>query len=118
MSKFINGKYSDPAPLPETINAPGKYAIDYLSYVSPDGSYILFSSNRHDTSKESCGIYVSFKSKNGTWGPAKNLSRFLGHHEDTRDPKISADGKYLFFSSGNNIMWVKTSVVKKCKRSV
>jgi WD40-like Beta Propeller Repeat len=118
MSKFIKGKYSDPTPLPETINIPNKEAIDYLSYVSPDGSYILFSSNRHDTSKESCSIYVSYKDKNDSWGPAKNLSHFLGHFEDTRDPAISSDGKYLFFSSGKNIMWVKTSVIYKCKRSI
>lgn len=118
MSKYMNGTYSDPIILPETINTPGSDAIDYLSYVSPDGSYLLFSSNRHDTSKESCSIYVSFKGRNGTWGPAKNLSHFLGHYEDTRDPAITADGKYLFFSSGENIMWVSSTVVTKCKRSI
>ncbi|MCF7832757.1 MAG: hypothetical protein K9N05_04170 [Candidatus Marinimicrobia bacterium] len=118
VSKFINGKYTEPVPLPETINTPDENTIDYLSYISPDGSYILFSSNRHDTSKESCSIYVCFKNRNKLWSKAINLSNYLGLNEDNRDPALTTDGKYLFFSSGENIMWVKTSVIRKCKRNM
>ena len=118
VSKFKDGEYQTPQPLREHINTPDMNTIDYLSFVSADGSFLLFSSNRHDTSKESCHIYVSFLDDAGNWGDPLDLSEFLYFHEDSRDPALSPDGKYLFFSSGENIYWVSTTVIDKIRSLV
>ena len=110
-----NGQFVNAQPLPETINTPDINTIDYLPYISPDGSFILFASNRHDTSKETCRLYVSFKDERGIWSEAVDLNRKMMYFKDSRDPALSPDGKYLFFSSGENIMWVRSSIISKVK---
>ena len=116
VSEFKEGRYQPPYPLSQNINATGEHYIDYLSYISADGSYWLFSSNREDPEKESCRIYVSFKDDSGQWDDPLNLSHFLNFDQDSRDPAISPDGKYLFFSSGENIYWVRSTVIDKIKK--
>jgi Tol biopolymer transport system component len=115
MSKYENGAYQTPQLLPENINIPDPKTIDYLPYIAPDGSFLLFCSNRHDPENESCRIYISFKDEDGTWRNPLNLSYFLNFDQDSRDPALSADGKYLFFSSGENIYWVRSTVIDKIK---
>lgn len=114
-AKWKNGTFADPQPLPDPINTPDINTIDYLSFIAPDGSFILFCSNRYDTSKETCRLYVSFKNKNGIWSDAVDLNSIMGYTLDSRDPALSPDGKYLFFSSGRNIMWVSSDIIKKAK---
>lgn len=116
VSKFRNGAYQAPQPLPGMINVPDPETIDYLPFIAPDGSFLLFCSNRHDPENESCRIYVSFSDERKQWGEPLNLSEFLFFDRDSRDPLISPDGKYLFFSSGENMYWVKATVIDKIRK--
>ena len=99
--------YSDPRPLDKSINVPN--AIDYTPFVSPDESFLLFSSNRPLTGdKEDMHIYVSFNLGNGAWSVPVRVFDTPG-----RFPSISPDEKVLFFCGEDcNIYWVDAPVIE------
>ena len=73
--------------------------------IALDGSYILFDveDGRH--------LLVSFKSEDGSWGEAIDLTRH-GFDPMAGGAYISPDGKYLFFALGGDIWWVDIRVIE------
>jgi Tol biopolymer transport system component len=74
---------------------------EFGPFVSPDGSYILFYSNRPDTRGEA-DIYVSFFDTNNQLMPAINLGDIVNSKFYDWAPSVSPDGKQLIFSSYRN----------------
>jgi hypothetical protein len=105
-ARYSTDGYSDVKPLDDTINVPR--AIDYTPYVSPDGSFLLFSSNRPLISdKEDMYVHVSFRKSDGTWSTPRKISEIQG-----RFPSLSPDGKYIFFCGDDgNFYWVDKTVI-------
>jgi len=66
--------------------------------LSPDGQTFYFSSNRSG-GFGGLDLYRSKLSKNGEWGPAKNLGNEINTPFQEDDPFITSDNKTLFFSS-------------------
>lgn len=99
--------YAGATPLDQAINVPN--AIDYTPYVSPDESFLLFSSNRPLVGdKEDMHIHVSFRSADGTWSTPRRVSDVAG-----RFPSLSPDGKYLFFCGDDgNIYWADIAIIE------
>jgi Tol biopolymer transport system component len=103
-SKYENGKFSDPVKLSEAINSP--YA-EGKPFIAPDESYLLFI--RYDMPASidgGRGLYISFKREDGSWTPVKNTNL------NGSLPKITPDGKYLFFSKGGDIYWVDAKIIE------
>ena len=92
-SEFKNGEFSDPQLLPESINSPH---FDWTPFISPDESYLHFSSNRPG-GYGSCDLYIAYRKKDGTWSESINLGPTINSEDEERYPYISPDGKYLFF---------------------
>lgn len=111
-SKFENGEYQSPVALPEQINIINKNNLDYTPFIAPDESYLLFCSNRQNPTLELCHIYISYKDKSGEWGKPIDLSLKMNFLESSKFPYISHDNKFLFFSSGDNIYWVDSKIIK------
>jgi hypothetical protein len=67
-------------------------------FIAPDESYLLFQGNipgglgRND-------IYVSFMNTNGTWKAPINLGPGINTEFSEIGPRVTFDGKYLFFTS-------------------
>ena len=111
-SSYKNGEYNKPTLLPEPINIMNPLILDYTPYIAPDESYLLFCSNRQNPEKELCHIYISYKNKDGEWAEPVNLSVKMDFTTDSsKFPYVSPDGKYLFFSSGENIYWVDANII-------
>lgn len=88
-----NGKLTSAVNINDTIN-PG-----YLSWshcISPDESYIIFASDRPDGSG-GIDLYASFR-KDGKWTPGINMGEMVNTSFDEVWPRLSPDGKYLFFN--------------------
>ena len=75
--------------------------------VAPDERFLVFYSNRPGHFGSGGGdLYVSFKDGNGTWKQAVNLGEeFNQGHLSTSFPRLSHDGKYLFFLKLVSIPW-------------
>jgi len=105
-ARYAADGFADSTPLGEAINRPN--AIDYTPYVSPDESFLLFSSNRPLTGdKEDLYIHVSFRKRDGTWSTPQTVSQIQG-----RFPSLSPDGRYLFFCGDDgNIYWADKKIL-------
>lgn len=95
-SRFINGRYEKPEPLSEPINIKGKYS--WCPFIAPDESYLLFVSNRNG-SLGMGDIYISFRKNDDSWTQPKNLGTPICSDDNDRFPKVSPDGKVMFFAS-------------------
>jgi len=110
-SRYENGSYLNPEILAEPINIIDTNAVDYTPFISKDESFLLFCSNRKNISQEECRIYICFRDNEDHWSNPVNINNLIGFDFDSRDPYVSPDQKYLFFSSGENIYWVSTKII-------
>ena len=97
-------------------------SFDFGPCISPDGSYLVFGSERNGRNGRA-HLYICFKKPDGNWTEPINMNSAgaeinnnSSHHSATC---ISPDGKYLFFMRhDDDIMdtyWVSTSVIDKLK---
>ena len=92
-SKPKNGHYVDYEDLGETINW-GNTAFDMT--VAPDQSFIVFSAKRPDSLGD-YDLYISYQ-KGSTWSEPRNLGPNVNSAGGEYSPKLSPDGKRLFFT--------------------
>jgi Tol biopolymer transport system component len=89
--------------------------IDYTPYISPDETYLIFSSSR-PSSDENMFLYISFRNENGTWSTPQRMNEKMSFSGNARFPSISPDRKYLFFCGDDgNMYWVDIAVVDKMR---
>ncbi|MFC1530353.1 hypothetical protein ACFL6R_06525, partial [Gemmatimonadota bacterium] len=78
-------------------------------WISPDGTLVLFDLSLPE-GIEGGGIQVSFRSDDGSWGAPINLGQDInGSH--ALIPSLSPDGRWLFYSNGEDLMWIDAEVV-------
>jgi Tol biopolymer transport system component len=95
ISRLENGRYSAAEKLSQTINAGYN---EGNPCVSPDERFILFKSGRPG-GYGNTDLYVSFRQKDNSWGEPINLGDKINSPENELEPRLSPDGKYLFFTS-------------------
>jgi Tol biopolymer transport system component len=114
-SRFIDGKYAEPTPLPYPINSGDG---EETPYIAADESYVIFSSQRKG-GYGGADLYVSFKSKRKEWLEPVNLGDKVNSPSYELLPLLSPDGKYLFFASARggeyDIYWVSAQVIERLK---
>lgn len=111
-SEYNNGGYVKPTLLQKPINLIDSATLDYTPFIAPDESYLLFCSNRQNPEIERCHIYISYKNNNGEWSEPVDLSKKMGFTESSKFPYVTPDNRFLFFSSGENIYWVDSKILK------
>jgi hypothetical protein len=98
---------------------------DFTSCIAPDESYIIFSSFRYSSFSDQ-DLWISFNKGNNQWtkpismestGAKINVKSF-----SQLNPKLSSDGKYLFFSREDNtnnkceVYWVSTHIIEGLRK--
>ena len=105
--------YSDPVNLGPAVNSS---ASDFDPFVAPDQSFILFSSTREGGSGGG-DLHISFRTKGGGWTKAANLGPEINTSETDYCPKITPDGRFLFYTSrstgGGDIYWVDARILDR-----
>jgi len=93
-------------------------------YISPDGSYLIFSrmnNKRLDDGRQDFSLYISFKKKNKTWTEAVSLSKYVKYKYVALCPIVTRDGKYLFFldmdkqSGCYQRYWISAEFIEKLR---
>lgn len=69
MSRLVDGKYSEPVALDSAVNS---RLWEFNAFVSPDESYIIFTSYGRKDDSGGGDLYMSVR-RNGQWRPAVNL---------------------------------------------
>jgi len=112
VAKKINDQYGELERLGPPINI-GKQEM--YPFIAPDESYLIFNSKR-SVEKNNSGLFISFKTPEGFWNKPQAID--IGMKAGC--PSISPDGKYLFFTAGeqgkSDIYWVSaTRIIKKMR---
>jgi Tol biopolymer transport system component len=97
-ARFSEGKYNEPRLLDDSINS--QYREGNVG-VSPDGNklFIMVQSKPGDYGYDD--IHYSIKT-NGQWSATQNIGSIINTYTYDFSPKISPDGKTLYFSSRIN----------------
>lgn len=114
VSESRYGRYQDAVPLGPEVNSSD---MDTTPEVAPDESFLLFS-RVVDHGRGAVDLYVSFRGSDGGWMPAVPLAA-VSTPEREISPRLSPDGKYLFFLRTVNgklrPFWVSTRVITALK---
>lgn len=94
-SDFENDKYSVPQKLPEGINTEHN---ESSPFIVPDERLLLFHSNRPG-GLGVMDLYGSRRQSDGSWGDPINLGKNVNSSASDFGPRLTPDGKYLFFAS-------------------
>ncbi len=95
-SRLVNGKYEKPIKMSKAINT-GKYIAH--PFIAPDESYLMWDAEKDGESTPD--IYISFRQPDGSWGAAINMGDKINTARYEQRPKVTPDGKYLFFWKGD-----------------
>jgi WD40-like Beta Propeller Repeat len=95
-AKLVNGQYKEAEDLGPVLNGPG---IDtFEAEIAPDESYLLLGSFGREGGYGSSDIFVSYREQDG-WGKPINLGPQINGRARDYSPRISGDGKWLYFTS-------------------
>jgi CubicO group peptidase (beta-lactamase class C family) len=95
-SRLIDGQYEKPHKMHKEINR-GKYIAH--PFVAPDESYLMWDAEEIDS--DTPDIYISFRQPDGAWGAAINMGDKINTAAYEQRPRVTPDGKYLFFWRGD-----------------
>ena len=84
-------------------------------FIAPDESYLIFCGDRPDGFGRG-DLYISFKKKDATWTKARNMGDKINTTGHELCPFVTRDGKYLFYTSNQDIYWVDSTVIDDLKK--
>ena len=96
----------------QAINGPG-YEAD--AFIDPDERFVIFSSNRRG-GRGRGDLYISFASANG-WSQAISMGDSINTKGHQLCPFVTADGRFLFYTSDGDIYWVDASIIESLRGS-
>lgn len=75
--------------------------------IAPDESFHIFDFSQN--------LYISFRTKDGTWGRPIDLSQKLNLPEGETLATLSPDNRYLFFCNRGDIYWVSSKIIEELR---
>ena len=110
-SKFSDGEYHEP----ELIFSNEKYGEAVFGpAISPRNDYIIFARvhPRGSTNPRIFSLYISFREGEDIWSEPQELGGKFGM--DSNQPRISPDGKYIFYVGNDGMAyWVDSTVIEE-----
>lgn len=93
------------------------------AFISPSQDYLILTARNEEDGRRDNDMYIYFKEKDGTWTKPINLGNTINTSFNEKAPRISPDGKYLFFGRDErdiepglaNIFWVSTEIIEKLR---
>ncbi len=94
------------------------------AFISPFQDYLIVTArNNEEEGRKDNDMYVYFKEQDGMWAKPVNLGNTINTSFNEKSPRITPDGKYLFFGRDErdiepglaDIYWVSTAVIEKLR---
>lgn len=108
-SVFENGKFGEPENLGEGVNS--KY-FEGDAMISPGEDFLIFSVNKPGGLGEG-DLYINFRQTDGSWTEGIYMRPNINTPAHENCPMLTPDGRYLFYTSGNDIYWVDAAIIEK-----
>ena len=108
-AQFEDGEFGEPVRLGPGVNSEWDEGD---VYVSPDETYMIHVAGGRPDSLGGSDLYVSFRQPDGTWGQDIHLGDGINSEDIDYCPMVTPDGKYFFFTQGNDVMWVDMAVIE------
>ena len=70
--------------------------------VAPDGSFMVFCSNRPPTPAQQLDLFIVFR-KDGQWGEPQHLPDSINHLGGIIEARLSPDARTLYFTSSYEV---------------
>lgn len=118
-SQKIEGKYSTPEMLPETINKEGTNVFN--AFISPDESFLIacVDGRNNDINPGFVNYYIFFRDEKDNWSegiPFGSEINFKG--SNAISSSVSPDGKYLFFSAQKTSIEIEEKMKTKTLKNM
>ncbi len=108
-AQFADGQFEDPVNIGPGVNST---AQEGDIYVSPDEQYIIHVSADRPDSLGGSDLYVSFRQEDGSWGQGIHMGPTINSKETDYCPMVTPDGKYFFYTQGEDIYWVDAKIIE------
>jgi hypothetical protein len=115
ISRIKDGKRQEPVEMEPLVNS-GEWTAH--PFIAPDESYLIWDSEREGGFGDS-DLYISFKQKDGSWGPAINMGEKVNSAYWDAYASVTPDGKYILFNRGMDeendnvdIYWVDAKIIE------
>jgi len=114
LSKFLDGKYSSPEKLADTINH-----LQYAAhpFIAPDESYLIFDAQPQEGNAD---LFISFRINDETWSEPQKFDSNFNTNQGEVCAFVTRDGNYLFFSrlvpGKGDIYWVDAKIIEDLKK--
>jgi len=115
ISRFNGERWQQAEPMPEIFNSS---PVNWTPFVSPDESYIVFSSDRRGkgVGYNACDLYISYKNSDDEWTIPVHMGDAINTDNIERFPWVSPDGKCLFFVRGfGDVYWVSAKIIEELR---
>jgi dipeptidyl aminopeptidase/acylaminoacyl peptidase len=119
-SRLVNGTYTDVENLGNILHTgPGESE----PFIAPDESYMLFISKTRPGGKGGWDLWICFRKQDSSWTNPVNMGADINTADDEYGPRVTTDGKYLFFTREKpgysmDIFWVSSGIIDSLKNSV
>ena len=110
-SRYLNGEFQTPTTLGDSINT---YFYEADVFVDPNEEYLIFCAQKPDGYGRG-DLYISFKKEDGSWSESRNMGPKINSSGHELCPFVSQDGKYLFYTSKEDIYWVDAKIIQELK---
>lgn len=115
-SRLIGGKREEPKALNIDF---GKHNAH--PWIAPDESYLIWDDQR-ESGYGSADIYISFRQKDGSWGPAINMGDKINSEKGDSYATVTPDGKYILFNrsidkDNVDIYWVDAQIIETLRHN-
>ncbi len=108
-AQYSDGEFGEPVNLGPGINGP---TDEGDIYVSPDETYIVHVAAERPDGLGGADLYVSFREEDGSWGQGIHMGDVINSEEADYCPMVSPDGKYLYYTQGDDVMWVDAGIIE------
>ena len=120
ISRLKDGKREEPVAMSSTVNS-GKFTAH--PFIAPDESYLIWDSKREGGYGDA-DLYISFRKKDGTWGPAINMGPQVNSEKADFYASVTPNGKQLLFNRtisrsddhiNVDIYWVDAQIIENLR---
>ncbi len=119
-AKFIDSAYSQVESLGNIIQTTSGEAEPFMA---PDESYMIFISEYRAVGHGGYDLWICFRKNDSSWTVPVNMGPGINTADDEYGPRVTTDGKYLFFTRENrgntmDIYWVSSGIIDSLRSSV